>query len=215
MLWHFFFLKNIPFLSFPRCSNFCRHVWFQRWRVRTGVEDIFPLGVSLSKRNINMADTEKSVKIEEGDPQSVQDLTGFVPFDVKHVRLLFNFKPGLYELFFLLTNGSLAVVLIALILVLPTALGDSFLFRSLNRRFIWDLNDKVLVVFSSFFFVSFYQQVQTLLQQMVSNKNITSSLVYLFCLLFLFIRAKVSILIYLQQDKFQQMSDQIITRNIL
>ncbi|CAH3125792.1 unnamed protein product [Porites lobata] len=25
-----------------------------------------------------MADTEKSVKIEEGDPQSVQDLTGFV-----------------------------------------------------------------------------------------------------------------------------------------
>ena len=31
-----------------------------------------------------MADTEKSVKIEEGDPQSVQDLTGFVPFDVQH-----------------------------------------------------------------------------------------------------------------------------------
>ena len=27
-----------------------------------------------------MADTDNKVKFEEGDPQSVQDLTGFVPF---------------------------------------------------------------------------------------------------------------------------------------
>ena len=33
-----------------------------------------------------MADTEKvQVKLEDGDPQSVQDLTGFVPFHVQHV----------------------------------------------------------------------------------------------------------------------------------
>ena len=33
-----------------------------------------------------MADTEKvQVKLEDGDPQSVQDLTGFVPFQVQHV----------------------------------------------------------------------------------------------------------------------------------
>lgn len=34
----------------------------------------------------NMADTGKvQVKLEDGDPQSVQDLTGFVPFYVQHV----------------------------------------------------------------------------------------------------------------------------------
>lgn len=33
-----------------------------------------------------MADTEKvQVKLEDGDPQSVQDLTGFVPFHIQHV----------------------------------------------------------------------------------------------------------------------------------
>ena len=41
-----------------------------------------------------MADTEKvQVKLEDGDPQSVQDLTGFVPFHiqriVKSLNLLF------------------------------------------------------------------------------------------------------------------------------
>ena len=102
--------KKIPFLSFQRCSKFCRHICFQLWRERTGVEGIFPLGVSLSKRNINMADTEKSVKIEEGDPQSVQDLTGFVPFDVQHVSLFVNFIPGLNELSVPLTNVSLVIV---------------------------------------------------------------------------------------------------------
>lgn len=56
-----------------------------------------------------MADTEKSVKIEEGDPQSVQDLTGFVPFDVQHVSLFVNFIPGLNELFVPLTNVSLVI----------------------------------------------------------------------------------------------------------
>ncbi|KAJ7360633.1 Heat shock factor-binding protein 1 [Desmophyllum pertusum] len=37
--------------------------------------------------NINMADTDKAVKIDEGDPQSVQDLTGFVPFDIQNVTV--------------------------------------------------------------------------------------------------------------------------------
>ena len=42
----------------------------------------------------NMADTEKvQVKLEDGDPQSVQDLTGFVPFhiqrSVKSLNLIF------------------------------------------------------------------------------------------------------------------------------
>ena len=33
-----------------------------------------------------MADTEKvQVKLEDGDPQSVQDLTGFVPFHIPHI----------------------------------------------------------------------------------------------------------------------------------
>lgn len=39
-----------------------------------------------SKAKRQMADTEKSVKIEEGDPQSVQDLTGFVPFHIQHLQ---------------------------------------------------------------------------------------------------------------------------------
>ena len=46
----------------------------------------FRLASLVKATNINMADTEKSVKIEEGDPQSVQDLTGFVPFDIQHVQ---------------------------------------------------------------------------------------------------------------------------------
>ena len=46
------------------------------------------VGVSWTSKQSNrqMADTEKSVKIEEGDPQSVQDLTGFVPFHIQHVQ---------------------------------------------------------------------------------------------------------------------------------
>ena len=42
--------------------------------------------VKVKAKRLNMADTEKSVKIEEGDPQSVQDLTGFVPFNIQHVK---------------------------------------------------------------------------------------------------------------------------------
>lgn len=72
---------------------------------------IFPLGVfrfllSVKATNINMADTEKSVKIEEGDPQSVQDLTGFVPFDIHQVILFFNLIPGIYVQLIFLTNRS-------------------------------------------------------------------------------------------------------------
>ena len=46
----------------------------------------FPLGeASFSEsveHRLNMADTETKVKIEDTDPQSVQDLTGFVPFGI-------------------------------------------------------------------------------------------------------------------------------------
>ena len=34
-----------------------------------------------------MADTDNKVKFEEGDPQNVQDLTGFVPFDKQLILL--------------------------------------------------------------------------------------------------------------------------------
>ena len=46
----------------------------------------FRLASLVKATDINMADTEKSVKIEEGDPQSVQDLTGFVPFDIQLIE---------------------------------------------------------------------------------------------------------------------------------
>lgn len=46
----------------------------------------FRLASLVKATDMNMADTEKSVKIEEGDPQSVQDLTGFVPFDIQHTE---------------------------------------------------------------------------------------------------------------------------------
>lgn len=36
------------------------------------------------KQTSNMADTDK-VKFEDGDPQNVQDLTGFVPFDTQYL----------------------------------------------------------------------------------------------------------------------------------
>ena len=64
-----------------------------------------------------------------------------------------------------------------------------------------------------FVFLSF-QQVQTLLQQMVREKLLSTYLSFNLVLVnstsfnFFFVSR-------LQQDKFQQMSDQIITRNIL
>lgn len=61
--------------------------------------------------NINMADTDKAVKIDEGDPQSVQDLTGFVPFDIQNVTVFSNFISGLFFLLLLHANGATAVVL--------------------------------------------------------------------------------------------------------
>lgn len=79
-----------------------------------------------------MADTEKSVKIEEGDPQSVQDLTGFVPFALHQVILFFNLILGIYVLLILLTNRSFVAVAIAYT-ILPIVLGDPF--RSLHKRF--------------------------------------------------------------------------------
>ena len=42
------------------------------------------LGVPYLKQTSNMADTDK-VKFEDGDPQNVQDLTGFVPFDTHYL----------------------------------------------------------------------------------------------------------------------------------
>lgn len=82
----------------------------------------------LKATNINMAETEKSVKIEEGDPQSVQDLTGFVPFDVQYVRLFFNFIPGLYVLFISIYKRVFSCC------ILPIVLGAPF--GLFHQRFI-------------------------------------------------------------------------------
>lgn len=67
-----------------------------------------------------------------------------------------------------------------------------------------------------FAFLSF-QQVQTLLQQMVREKLLSTYLsLNIFCLVPVNSTSfNFSFVSHLQQDKFQQMSDQIITRNIL
>lgn len=43
-----------------------------------------------------MAETETKVTVEDTDPQNVQDLTGFVPFDIHHDELFVNFMLGLF-----------------------------------------------------------------------------------------------------------------------
>ena len=81
---------------------------FRWWRAGPGVEEYFRLASSVfqsKRKTTNMADTDKSVKIEEGDPQSVQDLTGFVPFDIQHIILPFHFMLELLCCWFFLETG--------------------------------------------------------------------------------------------------------------
>ena len=84
-------------------------------------------------------------------------------------------------------------------------------------NFVEILNDSGFAVLLLLCFFFSFQQVQTLLQQMVREKLLST---YLSLNIFYLVPVNSTSFNFffvsrLQQDKFQQMSDQIITRNIL
>lgn len=160
-----------------------------------------------------MADTEKvQVKLEDGDPQSVQDLTGFVPFHVQHV--VKSLKSILADICCCVSPSDTELRLFWFQLFRK----NWYLHEGLteNLFLVWwiffeILNDSGFAVLLRFSFFSTGANATA-----ANGKRETS--VYIFKLYLVPVNSTSFNFFFvsrLQQDKFQQMSDQIITRNIL